>query len=146
MEEELYLISLRGTRSGARAARPTAVALADVARLPLVIPSRPNAIRMLVETQMAGIGCKPLVGLEIDGIGAILDLVADGAGHAILPRYALGNSAQPAQFLLRPIAGPRLVSKLALATAAGRTTTLTQQAMLALIPEVAAAVLPWPAR
>ena len=146
MEEDLYLISLRGPRSGARAARPTAVALADVARLPLVIPSRPNAIRMLVETQMAGIGCKPLVGLEIDGIGAILDLVADGAGHAILPRYALGSAAQPAQFLLRPIARPRLLSKLALATAAGRTTTLTQKAMLALIPEVAAAVLPRPAR
>ena len=145
MQEELYLIGMRARARVARSGKSGPIALKDVATMPLVIPSRPNAIRMAVETQMASIGCKPLVSLEIDGIGAILDLVADGAGHAILPRYALGNSAQPDQFELRPIVRPRLVSKLALATAAGRTTTLTQQAMIEMIRQVAAQVLHKPA-
>lgn len=138
MEEALYLIALRPPKASKAQALP--ITLKEVAELPLVIPSRPNAIRMLVETQLAGIGCKPLISLEIDGVAAILDLVADGAGHAILPRYALASTAKPGSYLAHPILKPRLVSKLALATASGRTTTLTQQAMLDLIQEVAVSV------
>lgn len=138
MEEALYLIALRPPKASKAQALP--ITLKEVAELPLVIPSRPNAIRMLVETQMAGIGCKPLISLEIDGVAAILDLVADGAGHAILPRYALASTAKPGSYLVHPILKPGLVSKLALATASGRTTTLTQQAMLDLIQEVAVSV------
>ena len=133
MEEELFLIGLRTPK-----AKAVPISLKEVSALPLVIPSRPNAIRMVVETQMAGIGCKPEISLEIDGIAAILDLVADGAGYAILPKYALATSTHPEAYLARPIVKPKLGSKLALATAAGRTTTMTQQAMLGLIQEVAA--------
>ena len=58
--------------------------------MPLVIPSRPNAIRMHVEAEMAAVGVRPMVALEIDGVSAILDLVADGAGAALLSRHAVG--------------------------------------------------------
>lgn len=123
-----------------RAAPTSPIALAEVATLPLVIPSRPNAIRMLVETTMAGIGCRPTVALEIDGVAAILDLVSDGAGSAILPRYAVSTSAHPDAFVTRHIVKPRLRSKLEIATSSRRATTLTQQAMLTLIQDVAARV------
>ena len=136
MEEELFLIGPRGPK-----AKTGPISLKEIAELPLVIPSRPNAIRMAVETRMASIGCKPNISLEIDGIAAILDLVADGAGHAILPPYALATSAQPQAYVARPIVKPKLGSQLALATAAGRTTTMTQQAMLDLVDEVVTRVL-----
>lgn len=140
MQEPLFLITAR------QPGDPSApVGLHEVASLPLVIPSRPNAIRMVVEAQMASIGCKPCISLEIDGIAAILDLVADGAGCAILPRYALAASPRPQDYLARPIEKPQLMSRLAVATAAGRTTTMTQQAMLALIRTVASEVLGAPA-
>lgn len=139
MEEELFLISLKQEKDK-RKRKPKPVTLKDISALPLVIPSRPNAIRMVVETQMASIGSKPQISLEIDGIAAILDLVADGAGCAILPQYALAASARPDAYLARPITQPRLHSQLALATSASRTTTMTQQAMLSLIQEVAAKV------
>jgi len=137
LEEELFLIGPHDARSKAK---PAPVTLKEISNLPLVIPSRPNAIRMVVETEMAGIGCKPGISLEIDGVAAILDLVADGAGYAVLPRYALATSAHPETYLARPIVKPKLSSKVALATAASRTTTMTQQAMLELIQEVAAQV------
>lgn len=137
MDEELLLIGPRRTRSKA-AAEP--ISLREASTLPLVIPSRPNAIRMVVETEMAGIGCKPDISLEIDGVGAILDLVADGAGYAILPKYSLATTTRPEAYVARPIVKPHLVSRLALATAAGRTTTMTQQAMLELIQQVASEV------
>lgn len=133
-EEELFLIGPRVARSRAKAAPAT---LKEISELPLVIPSRPNAIRMLVETEMAGIGCKPTISLEIDGVAAILDLVADGAGYAILPHYAFATSTHPEAFEARPIVKPKLSGKLALAIPANRTTTMTQQAMVELIQEVA---------
>lgn len=113
------------------------VKLKDVANLPLVIPNRPNALRMLIEAQMAGIGCKPRISLEIDGVPAILDLVADGAGHALLSKYAVSTAAKPDAYQINPIVEPKLVTKLSLATASGRITTLTQKAVLGLIQEVA---------
>ena len=138
-EEELLLISAKPGRRTRRAAAST-IALADVAALPLVIPSRPNAFRMLVETTMAGIGCRPAIALEIDGVAAILDLVSDGAGHAILPRYAVLTAARPEAYVIRRIVKPKLASKLEIATSSQRATTLTQQAVVVLIRDVAAKV------
>jgi LysR family transcriptional regulator, nitrogen assimilation regulatory protein len=116
---------------------PAAIPLKEVASLPLVIPTRPNAIRMHVESEMAAIGCRPLIALEIDGVSAILDLVADGAGYAILSRNAVMRSVRPSAFSVRPISGPALTIQLNTAVSSLRPATLTQQATLDLITEVA---------
>jgi LysR family nitrogen assimilation transcriptional regulator len=94
MQEELLLVQPRppGLQEDPP---PPAISLQEVAALPLVIPTRPNAIRMHVESEMAAIGCRPLIALEIDGVSAILDLVADGAGYAILPRHQRTTPQHP---------------------------------------------------
>jgi LysR family nitrogen assimilation transcriptional regulator len=117
---------------------PSAISLQEVAALPLVIPTRPNAIRMHVESEMAAIGSRPLIALEIDGVSAILDLVADGAGYAILPRNAVMRSVRPSAFSVRPLKQPALYIQLTTAISAQRPSTLTQQAALALLTEMAA--------
>lgn len=116
---------------------PPPIRLREVAALPLVIPTRPNAIRMHVESEMAAMGCRPLIALEIDGVSAILDLVADGAGYAILSRNAVMRSVRPSAFTVRPLSDPPLTIQLTTAISSLRPTTLTQQATLALITEVA---------
>jgi LysR family nitrogen assimilation transcriptional regulator len=73
LEEPLFLVQRQAGRTQP-SAKARSVPLRDVANLPLVIPSRPNAIRMLVENEMANLGCRPKVALEIDGVAAILDL------------------------------------------------------------------------
>ena len=120
---------------------PPPIALRDIARLPLVIPSRPNAIRMHLEAEMAGIGCRPEIALEIDGVSAILDLVADGAGCAVLSRNAVASSVSPSAFTVRTICEPALRTRLSLVTSSLRPATLTQQATLALIETTAKARL-----
>lgn len=144
MTESLFLI---GRRAPAPDGRDDGAprTLREVALLPLVIPSRPNAMRMLVEQRMAEIGCRPNIALEIDGVAAILDLVLDGAGFAVLPAHALGTVAQPGAFAMRPIVEPVLRSNLVIATAASRPATLTQQALVALVRDVAASVFVDPA-
>lgn len=126
LDEDLFLVQRQSQRN-----QPEAVTLKDVAALPLIIPTRPNAIRMLVEAEMANINCRPNIALEIDGVPAILDLVLDGAGYAVLSKNAVTTSGQASLFVVSPIAG--LHSKLSVAVSAQRPATLTQQAMLELI-------------
>ncbi len=138
LEEPLFLVQRSGP-GVAQKAKP--IALRDVAQLPLIIPSRPNAIRMQVEGEMAALGCRPQVALEIDGVPAILDLVEDGAGSAVLSRNAVATSGRPQAFVCRPITGPALRSKLVMAMSSQRPATLTQKAMLELIQALAVKLL-----
>jgi LysR family transcriptional regulator, nitrogen assimilation regulatory protein len=134
MEEELLLVQPRPPGL-AEEPPPPPVPLSEVAGMPLVIPSRPNAIRMHVETEMAALGLRPVIALEIDGVSAILDLVADGAGAALLSRHAVGSSIRPSTYRMRPI-DPPLRARVSLATSSQRPATLTQRAALGLIVEV----------
>ena len=140
LDEELMLVQLRP--SGLQEdPPPPPLPLRDVAKLPLVIPSRPNALRMVVESEMAAIGCRPTIALEIGGVSAILDLVADGAGSAILSRNAVASSIKPSAFTVRAIGEPPLRTRLSLATSSVRPATLTQQATLALVRATTQALL-----
>ncbi|APR03915.1 LysR substrate-binding domain-containing protein [Thauera chlorobenzoica] len=131
LDEALFLIQ----RSDDPAAGEP-IALKDLARQPLVIPSRPNSIRMLVETELGKLGLHPEITLEIDGVPTILDLVADGAGRAVLTRNAVLTAANPSLFATRPIVSPQLQSRLSLALSSRRPSTGTQRAMLNLLEEL----------
>jgi LysR family transcriptional regulator, nitrogen assimilation regulatory protein len=134
LEEDLFLVQRLASRKTNQG-----VSLKEVAALPLIIPTRPNAIRMLVEAEMANINCHPTIALEIDGVPAILDLVLDGAGCAVLSQNAVATSGHPDLFSVRPIHGLR--SKLSVAISALRPATLTQQAMLELIQQLSQQLL-----
>lgn len=137
MLEELVLVQAR--RPGLQEDPPAgSITLAEVARLPLVIPSRPNAIRMHVESEMAHRGWRLNAALEIDGVSAILDLVADGAGSAVLSRQAVASSLRPSAYAVRAITQPGLQTQVSLAISSLRPTTLTQQATMALLHQTVA--------
>ena len=136
-DDDLQLIAAR-TIPRSRKPAAAAITLAEIAGLPLVIPSRPNAIRMLVESAMAGIGMRPTIAFEIDGVAAILALVADRAGYAILPRHAISAASLSDALTARRIVRPSVRTRLTIAMSSRRTTTLTQKSMLALIEDVSA--------
>lgn len=129
LEEDLYLVG-PATQPGGE------ISLREVASQPLVIPTQPNSIRMLVEAEMANIGCRPAIAMEIDGVAAILDLVIDGVGSAVLSSNAVLTAPRPEAFGTRRIVDPPLRSRLALAVSSQRPATLTQQAVLKLVREV----------
>lgn len=156
LEEALYLVrpaatSKKGEKttpsaipqrsiSTAKKSAPAKISLAEIAAMPLVIPTRPNAIRNLMETRLGDLGLRPTIALEIDGVSSILDLVADGAGCAVLPQSAVSSvhsgAANMQRFEITRIDG--LLSRLSLATSAQRPSTLTQRAMQELIASLAA--------
>jgi LysR family nitrogen assimilation transcriptional regulator len=136
LEEELLLVQRREDAPARRTAK-----LAELATLELIIPSRPNAIRMQVEGELIGHGIVPRIALEIDGVAAILDLVADGAGCAVLTRHAVLTAAHPERYAMRRISEPRLASRLYIATNAHRPATDTQKAMAELLAQLAPSAL-----
>ena len=140
VQEELWLVQPRPPGL-LEDPPPPPISLKEVSQIPLVIPSRPNAIRMHVESEMAELGCRPQIALEIDGVTAILELVADGAGSAILSRNAVTRSIMPSAFVTRPISEPQLSIQLSTAVSSQRPSTMTQQATLNLIREKAQQLL-----
>jgi LysR family nitrogen assimilation transcriptional regulator len=132
LEEALCFVARDGD-GGARGAMP----LAELPRHPLIIPSRPNAIRMLVETRLAAIGARPQVAMEIDAVGAILELVAEGYGAAVLSPRALDGADVARKLVTRPIVQPRIRSTIAIATSAQRPSTPLLQATVALVEDAA---------
>lgn len=138
--DELALISPSQTAApmaGRRAGKdPTQISLADVAALPLILPSRPNVFRILIEGELMNIGRRPQIILEVDGLNAILSLVKEGIGHAVLPSYTLSNFDNPAPFRVQAIHTPCIKCQLMLVRSANRPSTQTQKRATEVVAEV----------
>ena len=143
-KEELVLISPRASVKAAqlpKAKKNASITLDQVANLPLILPSRPNAFRMLIEGEMMAIGRKPSITLEVDGLNAILNLVKEGLGHAVLPAYTLSNFDNVDPFAVRSIHAPRILSQLDLVWSSRRPTTATQKKAQQVVRAVVSAAI-----
>ena len=136
LEEELFLFSRVARKP---ITRP--IALTEVAKLPLILPKSPHEIRVLVDTSMAGLGLKPNVAVEVDSIPAILHLLRPDEQFAILPKYAVSIYDKPEAYVSRPIVEPRLASKLVLAAAAKRKSSVLYEGAFKLMSDVCGSVL-----
>ena len=136
-EEALVLFSAlgeRGTQAHPLAAKlKPQMSLQAIAELPLIIPSRPNAFRLLIETEMMRIGSKPQIAMEIDGLNSILDLVREGMGFAVLPPYTLKNFKGTHPFVAHQIIRPKLMSQLMLVWSSQRPSTETHRAAMEIV-------------
>ncbi len=123
LEEPLYLVTARGKRRGtySRLVGPPA-SLEQLAACELVIPSRPHSIRMVVETALARADLQPRIGLEIESVPAIVDLVERTSLAAVLPLSALQGSGHERALAARPICSDSgaLSSQLWIATSTQR--------------------------
>ena len=118
LDEQLFLIGPPVLKS-ARKNRKS-ITLAELADYPLIIPSRPHAMRMSVENALAGVDVKIKVAHEIECIPAVIDLVRQGHGYGVLPLNAVKSSQWADAVQVKPILAPVLKTSLSLATSAQR--------------------------
>ena len=134
IDEQLFFIAPpSGPRR--RAARKS-ITLAELADHPLVIPSRPHSIRMSVENALSGIDRKICVAHEIECIPAIIELVRQGHGCAVLPLSALRSTKGGDAVQLKPVLVPTLKTSLAVATSAQRPRSPLMRKALDVIGEI----------
>jgi LysR family nitrogen assimilation transcriptional regulator len=139
-EQSLYLIGA-AEASDAERDRAASVPFKELTKYPLIIPTRPHTIRMLLESRLSALGLKANVALEIDGIRAILDLVQRGHGYAVLPKHALIEAGPSAKLAARPIVDPALSSVMSVAISAQRPLTRMAQETVELLHSIAPPLL-----
>jgi LysR family transcriptional regulator, nitrogen assimilation regulatory protein len=120
LDDQLFLIAPLEKVADAWPPRNQSITLAQLADYPLVIPSRPHAMRMSVENALASVERKIRVAYEIECIPAVIDLVRQGHGYGVLPMNAVKASQWAHEVLVKPILNPMLRISLSIATSAQR--------------------------
>ena len=118
LDEQLFLIAPLAHKSVRKARK--SITLAELADYPLIVPSRPHAMRMSVENALAGVDVKIKVAHEIECIPAIIDLVRQGHGFGVLPLNAVKSTQWADEVQVKPILAPILKTSLSIATSAQR--------------------------
>ena len=97
LDEQLFLIApptLAGLPVEARNTRRATVRLAQLARVPLVLPSNSHGLRATLTTAFAHARVTPHVVAEIDGLNLLMDTVRSGLGATIQPGAAMARVGQ----------------------------------------------------
>ncbi|MDR0807730.1 MAG: LysR family transcriptional regulator [Gemmobacter sp.] len=92
------------------------VALAEVAGLRLILPSRIHQLRRIIDASFAARGLPLSPALELDSLTAVKAMISDEAGGyaTILPRNSVARDAAEGRFSLSGINDPGMVRTIAL--------------------------------
>jgi LysR family nitrogen assimilation transcriptional regulator len=90
------------------------VTVAALSALPLVLPSRPNGLRLIVEGAAAKAKVKLIVRFEADSFRVLNDLVEKGLGYAVLPLSAIGREREARYLKFAPLIQPKVTRQLVL--------------------------------
>ena len=91
--------------AGKMAEPSTSLSLAQLAQLPLVMPSHPNVARALLEHALSGAGLSPTIVAEVDDLATVLASVRSGLGGTIVTTGNLagvGADDLPPPMLIEP--------------------------------------------
>jgi DNA-binding transcriptional LysR family regulator len=107
------------------------IALQDISRYDLVIPSRRHGLRVIIDDAMGKAGVELLPQMELDELNTIEDFVLSTRFVTILPRIAVKRSLQAGKLVCYPIR-PKIARKIVCTYSPRRPLT---QAMELLIEE-----------
>jgi len=117
------------------------VAFAQLGNLPLVLPSHPHGLRVVVDNMAARTKVKLKVRFQADSFQLMKELVTSGLGYTTLPYSSFSREAAAGGLKYAPIHRPRVTRQLVLATqsatdtsrAARRLGILIRQEIVALV-------------
>lgn len=87
LEERLFLIGLRELPE-LRELEGAPLYMAQLAKVPLILPSGSHGLRSVVSAAFARMACEPHIVLEVDGLATLMDAVRAGIGATIQPGAA----------------------------------------------------------
>lgn len=115
---------------------PGSCSLADLATLPLILPRKPNVVRVLVDRLTLGQGLRPNIIYETDGPTTIRGLVERGMGTTV---FSLSTSwsyaVESGQLIAIPFASPLVNWKMYLACSRRDQTAIAISRVNAIVEE-----------
>ena len=120
----------------AGAALPRSVRLPAVARLPLVLPVPPNALRSLLDEEAQRRSLRLQVPVSAGSSVIIKRLLQDHACASLLPRHAVADEVAAGVLAAVPLAERALQQHVVLATSSQQPFTLAAKLVAGLIPEL----------
>jgi LysR family nitrogen assimilation transcriptional regulator len=130
LTDELFLL---GPVSDPAGAGNGTVAASQLARIPLILPSRPHGLRVLVDDLLSGIGVAPNVQVEIDAMPSTLSLVESGIGYTILSYSSAHHLIEAGRIRKWSIVEPTMTRSLVVATSTQRPVTKAARALVGLV-------------
>lgn len=119
LEDELFLLGPANDPHGLGAGP---VALAQLERIPMILPSRPHGLRVLLDAIFEREGISPKIEMELEAMPSALLLAEEGVGYTILPYAAVYQLVQKGRIACWPLM-PTITRTLLLATSAQRPMT-----------------------
>lgn len=87
----------------------TAVSLADLAAIDLVLPSPHHGLRVMIDRIARTQAVKLMVATEMDALGQIKTMVARGSGYTILAPAAALDFVERGELIMAPICEPEMI-------------------------------------
>lgn len=91
--------------SKAKLASDEVVQLKRLDGLPLVLPGRPNMIRMLTENSLSRLGMTFKIALQVDTLDLCLDIAERGLAHTVVPACAVAGLKERKRLSWAPVKG-----------------------------------------
>ncbi|MEQ3625430.1 MAG: LysR family transcriptional regulator [Celeribacter sp.] len=110
--------------------------LAEAAVMPLIMPSRPNFLRLLVDKHADAVGAELNIVQRADGVWHLKSLVRDGHGFTILTYGGVMSEVQNGTLEARPIVRPTMTWTLCTATKADQRTKMAIQVVEACVRKI----------
>lgn len=96
------------------------VKVARLAEVPMILPSRPHAIRVQFDDALGKSGAPASVALEINAMPSTLKLVESGIGYTLLPYSCVHDLVRTGRIRAWPVVEPKITRELMLATTTTR--------------------------
>lgn len=125
LSEELFLV---GPGSGPDNGKD--IAFKQIGKLPMILPSRPHGLRLLIDFYAAKASRALEIDCELDSLPAIKELVEDGQGWTILSFASVHREVEAGRLTARRIVAPPVSRDLILATSTQRPLSRGAQAVI----------------
>jgi LysR family nitrogen assimilation transcriptional regulator len=126
LTDELFLIGPENDRARLGSGP---VQVARLAQIPLVLPSRPHGIRVLVDEALAQLGLAANVQLEIDAMHTMLSLTEKGLGYTVLSVSSVLELLRARRVRIWRLVEPTITRSLVIATGTQRPSTKPVRAL-----------------
>ena len=129
LREDLVLVGTPGSKLVSK----EDVAVADLGKVKLVLPSNPHGLRLAVEKAAKSAHTRLNIAFEADSFAVLKDLVKAGLGYTILPLSAITLERRLKMLDFAPLDDPKVERQVVLGLPTNRTDTRATKAVAALV-------------